>query len=283
MPFIKINTEGSPELDTFARHIAERLDAADPRRAFWQCSDAFEALMASDFLTGIGHAFMQTMLDTPTRSSGQWQVHQAVLLQQPSYALTVTWTLGDVPSDPTIASHAAHAMICTIGSRPILIDMYQMPPVDLNVFEKGALLAFSHQVILEPRQILELDGEQWVTDAHPCAGTCIVTFASAQLGTQIWSFDRATKESWAVSSASQESTQIKETLGILRRFKHADAAPTVERLCAHPNHDIRWEAIKTLGILDSARAIERLRQAASDAHPHVRASAARTLSKIDAS
>jgi len=283
MPFIKIQTEGSAELDTFARHVAERLDGADPRKTFWECSDAFEALMASRFLTGIGHGFMQTMLDAPTHVSGQWQVHQAVLIQQPSCALTVTWTLGDTPIEPTIASHGAHVMICTIGSRPLVIDMYQLPRVDLDVFETGAALAFSHQVVLEPRQILELDGEQWVADAHPCGGTCIVTFASAPLCNQIWSFDRATKQSWSVSSSSQESTQIKETLGILRRFKHAEAAPTVERLCAHPNHDIRWEAIKTLGILDSARALERLRQAASDAHPHVRASAARTLSKIEAS
>jgi len=283
MPFIHINTEGSAELDTFERHITACLAGADPRKNFWQCSDAFEALMASDFLTGIGHGFMQTMLDTPTHTSGQWQLHQAVLVQHPSYALTVTWTLGDAPIEPTIASHAAHVMICTIGSRPILIDMYQLPCVDLDVFEKGAALAFSHQVVLEPRQILELDGEQWVADAHPRGGTCIVTFASAALGNQVWSFDRDTKQSWAVSSSSQEFTQIKETLGILRRFKHAEAASTVERLCAHPNHDIRWEAIKTLGILDSARALERLRQATSDAHPHVRASAARTLSKIEAS
>jgi HEAT repeats len=282
MPFIDIMTEGSPELDAFAREVTHTLEGANLRTAFWKCSDAFEALVGSSFLKNIGHGFMQTMLDTPTRASGQWQVHHAVLVQHPSFALRVTWSLVDGPHEATIASHAAHSMICSVGTEPVVIDMYRMPAVDLEVFEIGAALEFSHQVVLAPRQILELDGQHWVPDARSSAGNCLITFTSTPIGSQVWSFDRSSRQSWAVSASSQEATQIKETLGILRRFKLKEAAPTVDRLCAHPHHDVRWEAIKTLGVLDAALAIERLRQASSDTHPHVRASAARTLSTLEA-
>jgi len=283
MPFINIMTEGSESLDAFAKQVSEKLDGADPRTTFWQCSDAFEALVASDFLTVIGHDYLRTMLDTPEHTTGQWQMHQAVLIQHPSFSLNLTWALEPVDLEPTIPSQPAHAMVCALGFRSIVLDMYRLPDVDLDVFEKGALLTFSHQVVLEPRQILELDGAQWVADVRPSSGACVATFTSAPLGTQVWSFDRASRESWAVSASSIEATQIKETLGILRRFKHRDAAATVDRLCVHPNHDIRWEAIKTLGVLDSGLALARLREAQSDAHPHVRASACRTLTRIEAS
>ncbi len=282
MPFIDIMTEGSSALDTFAHDVARTLAGADLRTAFWRCGDAFEALVASGFLKEIGHGFMQTMLATPTHATGQWQVHHAVLIQQPAYSLRVTWSLVDSPFEPTIASHASHGMIHSIGAEPVVIDMYRLPAVDLEVFETGAALEYSHQVVLAPHQTLELDGQHWVADARSSAGNCLVAFTSAPIGSQVWSFDRASRQSWAVSASSQESTQIKETLGILRRFKLKAAAPTVDRLCAHPHHDIRWEAIKTLGVLDAAMAIERLREARSDAHPHVRASAQRTLSTIEA-
>lgn len=281
MPFIDIMTQGSPELDTFAQAVARTLEGADLRTAFWRCGDAFEALVASDFLREIGHGFLRTMLDTPTHATGQWQVHHAVLIQHASYALRVAWSLADVPPDATIASHAAHGMICSIGAEPVVIDMYRLPAVDLEVFAMGAELTYSHEVVLAPGQILELDGEHWVADAHTSASNCLLTFTSAPIGSQMWSFDRESRQSWAVSSSSQESTQIKETLGILRRFRLKEAAPTVDRLCTHPHHDIRWEAIKTLGVLDAGLAIERLRQARSDAHPHVRASATRALSTLE--
>ena len=282
MPFINIMTTGSAELDSFARQVERTLEGAELRNAFWRCGDAFEALMASGFLKGVAHEFLQTMLDTPTQSATQWQMRQTVLIQHPSYSLRATWSLVEEAPDPTILSQASHGMLCSLGAVPIVIDMYRLPAVDLEVFEKGAALQFSHQVVLEPHQILELDGEHWVADPQSGALNCIVSFTSAPIGHQVWSFDRATKQSWAVSAASTEDTQIKETLGILRRFGLKEAAPTVERLCEHPHHDVRWEAIKTLGVLDAALALERLRQARSDAHPHVRASAARTLSTLQA-
>lgn len=280
MPFNNIMTHGSSELDAFAHNVNETLEGAELRTAFWRCGDAFETLMASGFLRGVVHRFLQTMLDTPTHATGQWQMRHNVLIQHPCYSLRAAWTLLDAASEATIASHASHGMIGSLGSQPIVIDMYRLPPVDLEVFEKGAALEFSHQVLLEPGQILELDGEHWVADAQSSAGNCLVSFTSAPIGSQVWSFDRASKQSWTVSASSTEATQIKETLGILRRFKLTAAASTVDRLCAHPHHDIRWEAIKTLGVLDSALAIERLCKARSDAHPHVRASAARTLSTL---
>jgi len=283
MPFITIKTEGCAALDAFAQQVTSKLDGADPRQAFWQCSDAFETLVASDFLRVIGDGFLRTMLSNPIHTTSQWQVHQAVLIQHPSYSLSLTWSLGKVAREPTLPSHAAHVMICALGNEDVVIDMYRLPDVDLDVFEKGAALTFSHQVVLGRHQILELDGQQWVADAHPSEGMCLASFASSPLSTQVWSFDRASSEAWAVSSSSLEATQVKETLGILRRFKHREAAAAVDRLCAHPHHDVRWEAIKTLGVLDSGRALARLREAQSDTHPHVRASASRTLARIEAS
>lgn len=281
MPFIDIMTKGSPEIDAFARHVDRTLVGADLRSAFWRCGDAFEILVASDFLRQVGHGFMQRMLDAPTQATGQWQMHHAVLIQRSSYALRATWSLADAPPDASIASHPSHSMLCSIGAEPVAIDMYRMPAVDREVFEPKALLEYSHEVVLAPGQILELDGEHWVADPRTSARTCLVTFTSAAIGSQVWSFDRVSKQSWAVSASSQEDTQIKETLGILRRFRLKEAAPTVDRLCAHPHHDIRWEAIKTLGVLDAGLAIERLRQARSDPHPHIRASATRTLSTLE--
>ncbi len=282
MPFIDIMTEGSPALDTFARQVNGTLEGADLRTAFWRCGDAFEALMASDFLKPVGHAFLQRMLDAPMQVTGQWQMHHAMLIQHPCYALRASWNLVDAVDDATIASHPSHSMLCALGSEPVVIDMYRMPEVDIEVFETGAPLAYSHDIVLAPGQVLELDGLHWVADPRSGGRNCIVTFTSAPLGSQVWSFDRATKKAWAVSASSQDDTQIKETLGILRRFRLKEAAPTVDRLCEHPHHDIRWEAIKTLGVLDAALAVERLRQARSDVHPHVRTSAARTLSTLEA-
>ncbi len=281
MPFIEVTTEGSAELETFTNSVIDHL-RSDPKEGFWKCKAAFRTLLETPFLKAVGDGFMKEMLSKPERPAAQWQVDHLPLIQNPQFGLNVSWALEAIPHESTIPSHGAHVMMCLLGQEGAVADMYALPDVDLEVFEKGASLTYSHQMALPPGEIVEIDGGDWAADIQPKAGTCMIMFVTAPLWTQIWSFDRISKVAFSVSASSQEITQIKETLGILRRFKHRDAASTVARLCTHPCHDIRWEAIKTLGVLDAPMAVERLLVAKSDPHPHVRAAATRMLSTIEA-
>ncbi len=60
------------------------------------------------------------------------------------------------------------------------------------------------------------------------------------------------------------------------------AVPLISSLADHPSHAVRWAVVQALGRLDPQAALQHLRQAVNDPHPHIRNAAQKTLARLEA-
>ena len=77
-------------------------------------------------------------------------------------------------------------------------------------------------------------------------------------------------------------SRIDYALQILTNMGGADLE-NLHRLRSHPAHFIRWNAVRSLALIDLEAGLEALNQATTDHHAEVRAAAARSLAAYAAS
>ncbi len=279
MPFIEINSDESDCLKAFDKAVSEKLTAIDTKK-FWSCKTDFETLINSNFAAEITRHLLLNMLDDPFSSDMRNQVNRTLLLQKETYSLVLSWNFAVDINDQSLTTHGSHAMVSILSKNPVAVNFYNFIVPNMEVYEPGRKLTYSHETALKPKELLEIHGDRYIADIQPSPNLLMITFIMEPLWNQIWSFDRQNLSSWSVSASTLGHTQLKIALEIFKLFGEENALPAVIKLCEHENHDVRWEAIRTLGMLDLDLAEERLKDATFDSHPHIRQSAIETLSQI---
>ncbi|MEU9147257.1 HEAT repeat domain-containing protein [Streptomyces sp. NPDC048349] len=93
-----------------------------------------------------------------------------------------------------------------------------------------------------------------------------------------FAYDRATLRPVQVISADLTATRLTYAIRLLSAAGRATSVPRLEELAGHPQHQVRWEAIRALFRIDRQAGTIRLREAAArDPHPEIRATAAAAL------
>jgi hypothetical protein len=279
MPFIEIVSNESECLSRFDKAVSEKLTTCDAEK-FWSCKTDFETLVNSSFTSEITQHLLMGMLENPYSTDMRNQVNRTLLLQKETYSLVLSWNFAAEDNDQSLSTHGSHAMVSILSKAPVSVDYYDLTMQNMEVYEPGKKLNYSHQKTFQPKEILEIHGDKFIADIEPVPNLLMVTFIMEPLWNQIWSFDRKSLSSWSVSAASLGHTQLKIVLEIFKLFGAENAIEAVLKLCKHENHDVRWEAIRTLGMLRLDLAEERLQEAVNDTHPHVRESAKDTLAQL---
>lgn len=279
MPFIEIKSDESDCLKAFDKAVGEKLTTCDSDK-FWSCKQDFETLIKSNFTAEITRSLLQDMLDDPFSSDMRNQVNRTILLQKETYSLVLSWNFSVELNDQSLSTHGSHAMVSILSKTPVSVDFYDFTEPDMEVYEPGKKLNYSHNTTLQPKEVLEIHGDRYIADIEPSPNLLLITFIMEPLWNQIWSFDRQSLSSWSVSASSLGHTQLKMALEIFKLFGEENAIEAVLKLCEHESHDVRWEAIRTLGMLRFDLAEERLKEAIFDKHPHIRQSAIETLSQL---
>ena len=279
MPFIEIKSDESDCLKAFDKAVGEKLTTCDSDK-FWSCKQDFETLIKSNFTAEITRSLLQDMLDDPFSSDMRNQVNRTILLQKETYSLVLSWNFSVELNDQSLSTHGSHAMVSILSKTPVSVDFYDFTEPDMEVYEPGKKLNYSHNTTLQPKEVLEIHGDRYIADIEPSPNLLLITFIMEPLWNQIWSFDRQSLSSWSVSASSLGHTQLKMALEIFNLFGEENAIEPVLKLCEHESHDVRWEAIRTLGMLRFDLAEERLKEAIFDKHPHIRQSAIETLSQL---
>jgi hypothetical protein len=281
MPAFNIDAQNSIDLKIFEERILAKLGAARSDAFFDECKEDFRQLLESSVFKDLVDEYMGQMLAQPEVVPVQWQVGQLQLIRNPLFSLSVSWFLDVDDEAEHLHTTATNSMLSSLSPEPLEIDFYSLPKIDQEIFQRDARLAYSHRQAFGRHEIVQIEGSRWVVDIVAKPATCVVTFATTPLWTQIWSFDRSTLQAWRMSASTLETTQLREILGLLRRFRHEDASANVSKLYAHRCHDIRWEAIKTLGHLDITSAINHLKLASEDLHPEICTAARQMLASLN--
>jgi hypothetical protein len=185
------------------------------------------------------------------------------------------------PNPRRLMSVSSNALVAIKARAPVVIDRYRFSPQSgVEVFEPGALLSVVDSVPHDGGVIHERVTDHIVYD-YRCPETFIklvLTFRPG--GHQVWHFDRSTlSASFATLGAVAHSACVMLSR-MISALGERRALPLIVELTDHPSHFVRWSAIQALGKLDGAKARAALEKAVDDRHPHIRASAHKTLSKL---
>ena len=93
----------------------------------------------------------------------------------------------------------------------------------------------------------------------------VVTTDTISQGTDFFAFDPA------------------DTVALLSALEHREAAPVIATLYDHPDHFVRWSAVRRVIELDPALGTPLVYRALTDPHPHIRRAAQRSVERYEAS
>lgn len=284
------NSSTKTLLEIFDTDVSKKL-CKSPVESFWQCRSDFELLLNSDAIVNELNDAIRPQIDNPSYISQKAHINNFFLLDSQYYDLSISWYLenqtstfqnGNYISSPTgLCTMGKHGMIAAIGKKSVVCDLYEMPEVNIEIFESGLKLKKIDTLELKPGQVLEVNGLKHVLGIHETFGQCLLRFYSAPVSSIIWSFDKETLKSWGASATVLKQTQIKVLMNILKRLNYQESATNILQYCEHESHEVRWEAIITLGILAPEMAMQQLEKAILDVHPHVSSAAKKALQEIN--
>jgi hypothetical protein len=282
-----------PELRRFAELAASTIEVERPA-TFWELRDAFDDLLKPSVWSAFHNAMLRDLADAvPLTQLPEWHWHGVTVCQSPTFSLVMTSeTHSDrgrtaAPSHadmPVATTLAAPEMLAVLSPHAVLAERYGMAAgSQIDVFDPSAWLMPRGTEMLQPWLRFDVDAPREA--CHLDAGEdplCLLTFAASSMVWQRWEFERGTGRPVQAVQTSNETRAILVMLEELARARHAKAVPDVRALLDHPYFQVRWEAACCLGALDTAIAREALHLLANDRHPHVAATAADTLRRMNA-
>ncbi|OEJ21881.1 hypothetical protein AR457_38705 [Streptomyces agglomeratus] len=198
---------------------------------------------------------------------------------------TLTLRAVPAPSPPGIlVSAAAHCLIAPLGPNPALVDVYARPAHQRPDALDGQTLAPLGTRTVARGQVLALDaGQRLAAFAQPQAACPYLLLASAPVFAYRLAYDRMTLCPVQVISADLTATRLTYAIRLLAAAGRPTSGPRLEELSHHPQHEVRWEAIRALFRVDRPAGTARLREAAADdPHPEIRITAAAGLGHVPA-
>jgi hypothetical protein len=282
MPYLEIPSGGHPRLDQFTREVDALYDERQPS-TFWRCRGAFDDFAQCSAVTDIANDALRAMLDSPTEPPVRWGVGKFTLAQKRAYSLALGWSVlarRQCKETESINTHGGHAMVHLCSALPLKVRYFALDGIDLRIFAPSLQLRHSHDEVLNPGCTVAIDGEKFIADFEEHPNVCLLVLLTAPLWPHIWSFDRDSLRSWTISAADKQTSELRVVLQIFRELGYAASDQVVRQLALHPVHDVRWEAIKTLTILNPAEGATALRSAIRDGHPHIRNAARRSLASL---
>lgn len=182
-----------------------------------------------------------------------------------------------------LANPGCHLMVGFLSDKPMAVRRFKLSEGHtFDVFDSAARLELVDQFELPPRQRLTISGYdevvQFDTEAED---TCALMAGSRWTTSQVWSFS-GNLTPLGASLTSLTSSILVSMLDEISRTKFKGAAKHVMDLLDHPDHTVRWTAVKCLGAIGSDLTIRALEQSVRDPHPHIRGAAERTLDQMKA-
>jgi hypothetical protein len=96
-----------------------------------------------------------------------------------------------------------------------------------------------------------------------------------------WIYDRSTLKPKALMDSNMTSGRITFALKLLKFTATDDAISTCSSLMSHPDHQVRWEAVRQALMIDHTQGRVLLASACYDPHPEVREAALLTTEELE--
>jgi hypothetical protein len=275
--------ESIPALAAFVDAIEPSVEA-DPE-AFWGCSEALATLTRSNFLADLLTWELECLRRDPDYIPCPRGARDFAVLQLGLLTLGVlVFDADPEPPSPLLFGFCEHNISTNIGPGPVLVERWRQawdgPP---EIFDRSRSL-----IALAPVHLRV--GETFTCRAHSDvvrmrgvdAATVVISLTRLQATRLRWVYDAATLLPVRAEAADLRAARIDYAMTLLSALGHTAAAPVIATLLDHPDHFVRWSAVRRVMELDPALGEPLVHRALTDPHPHVQRAAQRSLERLNA-
>ncbi len=262
--------------------------------SFFAMRAAFDALIADRSVwSSVLNAELSAILTDPNNEGGgRWLMQRLLIHACPRFTLSLATNVFELAAPQQrleenkdfLLAPGGHVMLAFLHDQPVQVHRYALPAdSDYDVFDPATALESLGTTTIPSKQRIDIDGRREAIDFDMPEDGVAVVMNAAPCVSQLWSIEARTLKPLGASIANERVSIMMTMLNELARVRHQPALEVVSQLTRHPDHNIRWCAMKCLGRLDGDAAIKHLEQLVADPHPYVRAAARTTLDKLESS
>ena len=262
-----------------ADFVARVRQIYEPERpeSFWDCEEAFVSLLKQPFLADVVNRELANVAQDATQTRNLLG-SELVLHRGGGFGLSIS-----IFESPQRYIHSLpyHALYAGVGPSGIRCNVYELPAsFRYEIFDPTLRLTPAGSKSAAPREVLRLPSGTHAYDFIYEQATPVLKFMTAAIHPLEWLFSRSSLQAWQANDADLSFTQLRVSADVLGKFAHQSSLQPLRRLTQHKHHAVRWAAIQNLGRLSRSLAVECLREAVNDPHPHVQRAARKTLEKL---
>jgi HEAT repeats len=273
----------SVDLIAFAHDLEQRLSSADPN-AFEDCIDPLQRVLQSGLAYPLVERFLAS-LDTPEVARWQDGSDAELLLARGDHFSLAMRPLDQISmvlnDDVLLEGLGHHVAFGVAGPGTVEIERYRLPPPhSFEVLDRGRRLERPERDRLEHHHVRLFRAGQDVFRVVTASNPTVVVLLKSKIIHRVRWMYRATTLAPALAVAvDPQSSRLEFACRVLAEMGDESVASSMTHLMNHPDHFVRWAAVRSTSSLDWRLGRELLRTAAQDAHPHVRAAASRMLAE----
>lgn len=190
-------------------------------------------------------------------------------------------SIGSVHPESFLCTPASNAVVLLKGDGKIQIKRYEIDQnVDLSVFSPSAKIMLVEELTYDGSVYCEQVSPPMVYEYVSDESFVMIRLAYRPFADQCWHFNSASRVAAFPSAGLMDQSALVNIAKVLGAMGDAGALPHLIELGRHPSHFVRWASIQAAGQLDRDVAIDLLKIATTDSHPHIRAMSTKTLVKL---
>jgi hypothetical protein len=257
----------------FVVHVINTLDT--PAESFWRCRNALASLAKSRAALDYMEVELLNGLTSPN------YFPRFVLLECDRFSLHLRFLSPTPLPSALISAYIEHRMMAMVHGSAYLHRFVQPSPEPLEIFDVKRKIVPLGVSAFRPGDVMECRAAVDCNRLSVDGAAVIFEMHSEPIYNFQWFYDSATLLPKKILFVDVQDMRAQLGLMTALHLRSADSLPYVRPFLGHPNHFIRWSALKTMASLEPENVKALLEAAVHDHHPQVRAAAMRLKSQVD--
>jgi hypothetical protein len=176
---------------------------------------------------------------------------------------------------PSIVSHCVYGLVTPLFGT-MRVEHYRLPAaLDRAVFSDEFQLERCDDFEVRPGEALAIGPGRDAYRVRAARPVVALKLASRPVVPFEWSFDELTLRSWQSISAIPTETNLVHACRAAAALGEQALVEPLGGVVRHERHMLRWEALRSLCLIDRTAGLAAVEDLCDDAHPHVRRAAQR--------
>jgi hypothetical protein len=272
-----------PALDRFQNQLSSVALDRDVN-LFWECAPYFLELLSSDFFPRFINHKLERILQEPEYLPSAPDFFQIFVLQTPYYNLHIKIISPTMEPQKYVYSLTDHMMIGFLPPSSAVIELFHQPAsIPNDHFDPARRLQKFGQLSIGPNDHIKFRSGQDLFRIIRNEGPLIaLILRSSQVLRFCWEYDAETLQPVEIMAGDLMASRMQFAAEALGHLGNDESLAILRDLLEHEDHFLRWQAVQSAFGIDYSIAIELLQKCISDAHPHVRRAALKSLNSLPA-